>query len=88
MQEFIGTGAMNYQPLVTVLVGQVVDRLGEPDGIIASTQQLPKRGTHSVGSEAGNGVATGGRSTTVRLGCTWVCVLAEIMSCRLPVVPF
>ena len=31
MQEFIGTAPWNYQPLVTVLVGQVVDRLGEPD---------------------------------------------------------
>jgi len=50
MQEFIGTAPWNYQPLVTVLVGQVVDRLGEPDGIIAfDPSSFPKRGTHSVG---------------------------------------
>jgi SRSO17 transposase len=36
--------------LVTVLVGQVVERLGEPDGIIAfDPSSFPKRGTHSVG---------------------------------------
>src|SRR6266704_1702589 len=46
MQEFIGTAPWNYQPLVTVLVGQVVDRLGEPDGIIAfDPSSFPKRGT-------------------------------------------
>jgi len=50
MQEFIGTAPWNYQPLVTVLVGQVVDRFGEPDGIIAfDPSSFPKRGTHSVG---------------------------------------
>ena len=50
MQEFIGTAPWNYQPLVTVLVGQVVDRLGEPDGIIAfDPSSFPKRGTHLVG---------------------------------------
>jgi hypothetical protein len=35
MQEFIGTAPWDHRPLVTVLVGQVVDQLGEPDGIIA-----------------------------------------------------
>jgi SRSO17 transposase len=50
MQEFIGMAPWNYQPLVTVLVGQVVERLGEPDGIIAfDPSSFPKRGTHSVG---------------------------------------
>src|SRR5262244_2558511 len=50
MQEFIGTAPWPYQPLVTVLVGQVVDRLGKPDGIIAfDPSSFPKRGTHSVG---------------------------------------
>ena len=34
----------------TVLVGQVAERLGEPDGIIAfDPSSFPKRGTHSVG---------------------------------------
>src|SRR6266446_2608080 len=48
MQEFIGTAPWNYQPLVTVLVGQVVDRFGEPDGIIAfDPSSFPKRGTNT-----------------------------------------
>ncbi len=50
MQEFIGTAPWDHRPLVTVLVGQVVDRLGEPDGVIAfDPSSFPKRGTHSVG---------------------------------------
>jgi SRSO17 transposase len=36
--------------LLQVLVGQVVHRLGEPDGVIAfDPSSFPKRGTHSVG---------------------------------------
>jgi len=50
MQEFIGTAPWDHHPLVTVLVGQVVHRLGEPDGVIAfDPSNFPKRGTHSVG---------------------------------------
>jgi len=50
MQEFIGTAPWDHRPLITVLVGQVVDRLGEPDGVIAfDPSSFPKRGTHSVG---------------------------------------
>src|SRR6266704_2708715 len=50
MQEFIGTAPWDHRPLITVLVGQVVDHLGEPDGIIAfDPSSVPKRGTHSVG---------------------------------------
>src|SRR5918912_1596597 len=50
LQEFIGTAPWDYRPLVHVLVGQVVKRLGEPDGIIAfDPSSFPKRGTHSVG---------------------------------------
>jgi SRSO17 transposase len=50
MQAFIGTATWDHQPLVAVLVGQVVERLGEPDGIIAfDPSSFPKRGTHSVG---------------------------------------
>ncbi len=50
MQDFIGTASWDHRPLVTVLVGQVVDRLGERDGIIAfDPSSFPKRGTHSVG---------------------------------------
>src|SRR5437879_10844205 len=34
MQAFIGTAPWDHRPLVKVLVGQVVTRLGEPDGVI------------------------------------------------------
>ena len=50
IQDFIGTAPWDHRPLVTVLVGQVVEQLGEPDGIIAfDPSSFPKRGTHSVG---------------------------------------
>src|SRR5712691_720387 len=50
MQEFIGTAPWDHRPLIQVLVGQVADRLGEPEGIIAfDPSRFPKRGTHSVG---------------------------------------
>jgi len=53
IQDFIGTVPWEHRehrPLVTVLVGQVAERLGEPDGIIAfDLSSFPKRGTHSVG---------------------------------------
>jgi SRSO17 transposase len=50
LQDFIGTAPWDHRPLVTVLVGQVVARLGEPDGIITfDPSSFPKRGTHSVG---------------------------------------
>ena len=50
VQAFIGTAPWDHQPLIEVLVGQVVERLGEPDGIIAfDPSSFPKRGTHSVG---------------------------------------
>jgi SRSO17 transposase len=50
MQDFIGTAPWDHRPLVQVLVREVVDWLGEPDGIIAfDPSSFPKRGTHSVG---------------------------------------
>jgi SRSO17 transposase len=50
MQAFIGTAPWDHRPLIAVLVGQVVDRLGEPEGILAfDPSSFPKRGTHSVG---------------------------------------
>src|SRR5438034_6231737 len=50
IQDFIGTAPWDHRPLVTVLVGQAAERLGEPDGIIAfDPSSFPKRGTHSVG---------------------------------------
>jgi SRSO17 transposase len=50
IQDFIGTAPWDHRPLVQVLVGEVAERLGEPDGIIAfDPSSFPKRGTHSVG---------------------------------------
>jgi len=50
MQDFIGAAPWDHRPLITVLVGQVAERLGEPDGIIAfDPSSFPKRGRHSVG---------------------------------------
>jgi SRSO17 transposase len=52
IQDFIGTAPWDHRPLVTVLVGQVAKRLGEPNGIIAfDPSSFPKRGTHSVGAK-------------------------------------
>src|SRR5712692_444700 len=50
IQDFIGTAPWDHRPLVNVLVGQVAERLGEPEGIIAfDPSSFPKRGSHSVG---------------------------------------
>src|SRR5439155_4611368 len=50
IQDCIGTASWDHRPLITVLVRQVAERLGEPDGIIAfDPSSFPKRGTHSVG---------------------------------------
>jgi hypothetical protein len=50
LHEFIGTALWDHRPLVRVLVGQVVNQVGEPDGIVAfDPSSFPKRGTHSVG---------------------------------------
>src|SRR2546430_3878584 len=50
MQDFIGIAPWDHRPLIGALVGQVVERLGAPDGIIAfDPSSFPKRGTHSVG---------------------------------------
>jgi SRSO17 transposase len=50
IQDFIGTVEWDPRPLIRVLVRQVAERLGEPDGIIAfDPSSFAKRGTHSVG---------------------------------------
>src|SRR5215813_4764375 len=50
IQDFIGTALWDHRPLITVLVEEVVERLGEPEGIIAfDPSSFPKRGSHSVG---------------------------------------
>jgi hypothetical protein len=47
IQDFIGTALRDHRPLVRVLVGQVVDQVGEADGIIAfDPSSFPKRGTY------------------------------------------
>jgi SRSO17 transposase len=47
MQDFIGTVPWDHRPLITVLVAQVADQLGDPDGVIAfDPSSFPKRGTH------------------------------------------
>jgi SRSO17 transposase len=48
--DFIGTAPWDHRPFINVLVGQVADRLGNPNGVIAfDPSSFPKRGTHSVG---------------------------------------
>ena len=50
IQDFIGTTPWDHRPLVNVLVGQVAERLGDPEGVIAfDPSSFPKRGTPSVG---------------------------------------
>jgi SRSO17 transposase len=50
IQDCIGTVPWDHRPLVEVLGGQVAERLGQPDAIIAcDPSSFPKRGTHSVG---------------------------------------
>ena len=50
IQAFIGTAPWDHRLLIKVLVGQLVDQLGEPDGVIAfDPSSFPKRGRHSVG---------------------------------------
>src|SRR4029453_14759531 len=68
IQDFIGTAPWEHRPLVTVLVGQVAERLGEPDGIIAfDPSSFPKRGTHSVGVKR-QWCSHGGRGDNRRVG--------------------
>src|ERR1700741_1533496 len=50
MQAFMGTAPWDHRPLIHVLVDEVADQLGEPDGVIAfDPSSFPKLGTHSVG---------------------------------------
>ncbi len=41
MQAFMGTAPWDHRPLIEVLVGQVADRLGQSDGIIARSYWIP-----------------------------------------------
>ena len=50
IQDSIGTVPWEHRPLVTVCVGHVAERLGEPEGIMAfAPSSVPTRGTHAVG---------------------------------------
>ena len=54
LQDFIGTAPWDHRPLITVLVGEVAERLGEPDGIIAfDPSSFPKRPGGSEGRNSG-----------------------------------
>ena len=87
MQEFIGTAPWDHRPLITVLVGQVAERLGEPDGIIAfDPSSFPKRGTHSVGVKR-QWCGHRGRSTTARSASSWATSLATTMPCSTSACP-
>src|SRR5712692_10643642 len=82
IQDFIGTAPWDHRPLMTVLVGQVAERLGELDGIIAfDPSSFPKRGTHSVGVKRQ-------RSTTARWGSSWGMSPATIMPCSTSACPY
>jgi hypothetical protein len=48
IQDFIGVAPWDHRPLITVLVAQVADRLGEPDGIIALSEQF-SQARHAFG---------------------------------------
>jgi SRSO17 transposase len=50
IEAFIGTAPWAHRPLMTVLVGQVVEQLGAPDGVSAfAPSSFPKRGRHAGG---------------------------------------
>jgi SRSO17 transposase len=50
LQKFIGQSPWDHQPLLTELVRQVADQVGEPDGVLVfDPSAFPKKGTESVG---------------------------------------
>jgi SRSO17 transposase len=50
LQRFLGPSEWDHRPLIGVLVGQVADRIGEPDGVIVfDPSAFAKKGTKSVG---------------------------------------
>ena len=49
LQDFIGTAPWDHRPLVTVLVGQVVERLGNPMGSSPVDQGPGWTGDRSIG---------------------------------------
>ena len=66
IQEFIGAAPWDHRPLIEVLVPQVADRLGQPDGVIAfDPSSLPKRGAIPLESN-GNGAVAEEKLTTAK----------------------
>jgi SRSO17 transposase len=87
LQEFIGTASWDHRPLLTVLVGEVVEQLGEPDGVIAfDPSSFPKRGTHSVGVKR-QWCSHRGKVDNARWGSSWAMCLATTMPCLTSVCP-
>ena len=81
LQDFIGTIPWDHRPLLTVLVGQVAERLGEPDGIIAfDPSSFPKRGTHAVGVKR-QWCSHRGKVDTAKAVCLWATSLTMTMPC-------
>jgi len=81
IQDFIGTALWDHRPLVKVLVGQVVDQLGEPDGVIAfDPSSFPKRGTHSVGVKR-QWCGHRGKVDNCQVASSWGTSLATSMLC-------
>ena len=81
IQDCIGTAPWDHRPLIHVLVGQVAERLGDPEGVIAfDPSSFPKRGTHSVGVTR-QWCSHWARSTTAKSVCLWATSLATTMPC-------
>jgi DDE superfamily endonuclease len=88
IQAFMGTAPWDHRPLIKVLVGQVVERLGEPDGVIAfDPSSFPKRGIHSVGVKRQWCSHRGENRPLSGGGVHGVCVSRRSCLARLPIVP-
>jgi hypothetical protein len=87
LQEFIGTASWDHRPLITVLVGEVVEQLGDPDGVIAfDPSSFPKRGTHSVGVKR-QWCSHRGKVDNCQVGVFMGMCLATTMPCLTSVCP-
>src|SRR5215470_5164832 len=64
LQDCIGTAPWDYRPLLTVVVGEVVEQLGEPDGIIAFDPAASRSAVRTRSGASASGAGTAARSTT------------------------